>query len=297
VQLRRWTLDNPYFLLLFAGLCWAGNHVIGRAAAGHVPPLGLSVLRWLLPGLVLWPFVRANLRSDWPTIRKNWRILVPLALGGGALFSMLQYVGLQHTTALNSAVLNSLAPVFMVITAAVFFADFLVPRQIAGVAVSLLGVLAVISRGDPQILKHLEFNQGDVLIVINMAVWGVYSACLRLKPAMHGSSFLLVLAFVSTIASLPFAVVEAMSGFVFKFDALTIFTVLYVASFSGFFALASWNRGVELIGSNRAGPFLHTIPFYGAVLSGVFLGERLGVYHVIGFAMILTGVWLAARRV
>jgi drug/metabolite transporter (DMT)-like permease len=289
-------LDNPYFLLVFAGLCWSGNHVVGRAIAGHVPPLGISFLRWLVPVIVMWPFVRGHLRRDWPQIRAHWRAILFLTLTGGALFTVLQYVGLQHTTALNVSVLNSLSPVTMVAAAAVLFRDYMSPRQIAGVFVSLAGVLVVITRGDPDILHNFAFNKGDLFVIGSMTTWGVYSACLRLKPEIHWLSFLFIIAVVSAVASLPFAVAEAMSGFVLKFDLLTVFAVLYTALFAAFLAMAAWNRGVQLIGSNRAGPFLHLIAIYSAVLAGVFLGEHIGLHHVVGFVLILSGVWLAARR-
>lgn len=296
MQRRFPLIDNPYLLLIFAGLCWSGNHVIGRAIAGHVPPLGISFLRWTLPVIVIWPFVTGYLRKDWPAIRQHWKAILFLTLTGGALFTVLQYTGLQHTTALNVSVLNSLAPVMMVASAAVLFRDYMSPRQIVGVFVSLAGVLVVITRGDPDILHNFAFNAGDLLVIGSMTTWGVFSACLRLKPAIHWLSFLFIIALVSAIASLPLAVAEAMSGFVFKFDLLTVFAVLYTAIFAAFLAMAAWNRGVQLIGSNRAGPFLHLIAIYSAALAGVFLDERLGLHHIVGFVLILSGVWLAARR-
>src|SRR5215217_6501966 len=78
---------NPYVLLAFASLCWSGNHAVGRAIAGHVPPIGISMLRWLLPSIVLWFLARRHCRRDWPTIRRHWRIMLWLGLTGGALFS------------------------------------------------------------------------------------------------------------------------------------------------------------------------------------------------------------------
>jgi len=293
---RRFQLDNPYLLAALASLCWSSNHIVGRAAAGHVPPFWISTMRWLLPAVVVWLFARTVILRDWPAIRTHWRAMLLISLTGGTLFTVLQYVSLQYTTALNLSVLNSLVPVFIAVVAAALFADYLIPRQIAGLAVSLAGVLVVISHGDPDVLTSLQFNKGDLLVVVSMMVSAVYSVSLRLRPPMHWLSLLFVMALVSAVTTLPLAVWEAASGYVPRFDLLTVFITLFVGIVPGFLATVAWNRSVEVIGSNRAGPFMHLVPLYSAGLASVFLGERLGVFHVVGLALILTGVWLASRK-
>jgi drug/metabolite transporter (DMT)-like permease len=294
---RHGAAAQAYALLALASLCWSGNHVLGRAIAGHVPPLGISTLRWLVPALVLCLFAREHLRRDWPDIRRHWRILLFLGLTGGSLFTGLQYVAPQYTTALNVSVLNSLAPVFMVMAGGIVFLDRLYLRQALGLAVSLMGVLAIVAQGEIESLAQFRFNRGDVIIVFNMAVWAFYSACLRLCPKIHWLSFLFVIGVISSAGTLPLAIWEGLSGYTFQPTWLTAFAVVYVAIFPSVVAFASWNRGVALIGSNRSGPFLHLIPIYSAVLASVLLGEQLMAYHVVGFVLILLGVWLAVREI
>jgi drug/metabolite transporter (DMT)-like permease len=288
-------LDNPYLLLALCSLFWSGNHVLGRAIAGHVPPYGVSMVRWLLGAVALYPLARPHLARDWPAVRRHWRIILFLGLSGGALFSALQYVGLQYTTALNVSVLNSLAPVFIVAAGAVLFADRVAPRQVGGIATSLVGVLVIVSRGDPQLLSALRFNAGDLIIVFNMAVMAVYSACLRRRPALHWLTFLFLLSVISVVGTAPLFLWEHFSGFRFQPTLLTFGTIAYVAIFPSLLAYAFYNRGIELIGANRAGAFMHLIPLYSAVLATVFLGEHPMAYHALGFALILAGVWFAAR--
>lgn len=288
--------DNPYVLLVVAGLCWSGNHVLGRAVAGHVPPFGLSTLRWLLPCLALMPFALPHLRRDWPQIASHWRIMAFLSLTGGALFGALQYVGLQYTTALNVSVLNSLAPVFIVVAAALVFGDRVKAIQGFGIVTSLMGVLVIVSRLDVEALIALQFNVGDLIILFNMACWAIYSVCLRRRPDIHWLSFIVVFGAESAVATAPFAVWEHVSGFRFQPTLLTFAAVLYVATLPSVVAFVAWSRGTDLIGANRAGPFLHLIPLYSAVLATLLLGERLMAYHVLGFALILAGVWFAARK-
>jgi len=292
----RGLFNNAYLLLALSSLCWSGNHLMGRAIAGHVPPLAITTLRWLLAAAVLYPFIRAHLARDWPLIRRHFGMLVYLSLIGGAVFGALQFVGLQLTTALNVSVMNSLGPVFIAAAGAAMFGDRLTGRQFLGIVISLLGVLAIITKLDAGVLAHLSFNLGDILILINLALWGVYSASLRWRPAIHPASFMFMFCLISGVAMLPAFAWEYSTGFVLQPTVLTVSAIVFVTIFSTIVAFASWTRGVELIGPNRAGVFLHLIPIFTALLTGALLGEPLMGYHVIGFALILTGVWCAARR-
>ncbi len=289
-------LNNPYLMLILASLLWSGNHVVGRAAAGHIPPLAISTLRWFLPLLVLGPLAHTHLRTDWPEIRKHWQALFWLAASGGALFGAAQYIGLQYTTALNVSVLNSLVPVFMVVAASLLFSDYMSTRQWLGVIISVVGVIVIIARGELDTLLHLAFNRGDIIILFNMALFAVYSACLRKKPNIHPLSFLFMFSAISAIMTTPFFAIEMLNGAKLDVSLMSVLAMLYIGFFPSVVAFAAWTRGVELIGSNRSGPFLHLIPVFSAILAGTFLGETLGLFHVVGFALILTGVWLAARK-
>jgi len=288
--------SNPYLLLALAALFWSGNHIVGRAIGGHVPPVGVSTIRWFIPAVLLWPWVRPHLKRDWPAIRTHWKAMLWLGATGGALFTALQYVGLQYTSALNVSVLNSLVPVLIVATSAALFRERISAMQLAGIVVSSLGVLTIIGRGSFEVLERLAFNWGDLIIVFNMLIFAIYAACLRLRPKMHWLSFIFVFAVLSVVMTLPFAVAEFMQGERFAADWETIAAIGYVSIFPSVIAFAAWNRGVELIGANRSGPFLHLVPIYTAILGSTLLGEHLAVFHVAGFALILTGVWLASVR-
>jgi len=292
----RGLFGNAYLLLALASLCWSGNHLMGRAIAGHVPPLTISMLRWLLAAAVLYPFVHHHLRRDWPLIRAHFGVLVYLALIGGAVFGALQFVGLQLTTALNVSVMNSLAPLFMAAAGAAMFRDRLTGGQLAGIVVSLVGVMAIITQLDPAVLTHLTFNIGDLLILLNMLLWGVYSASLRWRPPIHPASFMFTFALISGVAMLPAFAWEYSTGFHLQPTLLTVAAIVLVTLSSTIAAFMFWTRGLELIGPNRAGVFLHLIPIYSALLTGALLGEPLRSYHVVGFVLILAGVWCAARR-
>lgn len=287
---------KAYLLLAVATLCWAGNHIVGRAIAGHVPPAGLAVFRWILVVIILVPFVRQTWRRDWAgAAQRPWAIIM-LALIGGASFGTLQFVALNFTSAINVAVMNSVAPAMIVLASVLIFNDRIRGMQLFGIGMSLCGVLAIVAQGSWGTLTSLGFNWGDILVIFNMALWAIYSACLRLKPDISGFGFMMALAAVSAIANAPFAIWEHAAGLPLQPTWPTVLAVVYTGVFTSFLAYAAWSRGVELIGASRAGAFLHLIPLYGALLAWVFLGESLKLFHVAGLVLILSGVTLAARR-
>ena len=287
---------SPYILLAIAPLCWAGNHILGRAIAGVVPPGGLAVLRWLLAAAILVPFGMDQLRRDWEAIGlKPWTVML-LAMAGGGVFGTLQFIALEYTVALNAAVFNSTVPAFIVLAGGIIFRDRVRLVQLAGILVSLAGVLVIIGKGDPRAVVALQFNYGDLLLIANMALFAVYSACLRLRPSMHWMSFLIAFSIVSALGNVPLAVAEHFDGQPIRATAATAMAVIYAGLITSTVAYACWARGIELIGAARAGVFLHLVPVYGAILSALLLGEAMKPFHGAGLVLILAGVTLASRR-
>lgn len=291
----RFPLDYPYLLLAIAPLCWAGNHVLGRAVVDHVPPITLSALRWLVASVVLAPFALPHLKRDWPAMAaKPWTMLF-LSLTGAGFFSTFQFIAARWAPALNMSVLNSTAPVMILLASWLFFRDRLRLLQLAGVAVSFGGLMVLATQGDLARLSTLQFEKGDLAVIANMGLWATYCACLRLRPNVHWLSFTFVLVAISCLLNIPFAIVEHMWGYTLQPTRLTLIAVLYSGLCTSVIAYACWNRGVELIGAPRASAFLHLIPLYGAILAISILGEAMHGFHVAGVALILAGVWLASR--
>lgn len=258
--------------------------------------MATGCIRWIVPALILAPFVRSHLVRDWPEIRRTWPTVVALSLIGGAVFGTLQYVGLTYTTALNVSVLNSTAPVFIIAAGWLLFSDRVGAVQAAGIATSFAGVLAIITKGDPTAITDLGFNVGDLIILFNMGLWAIYSASLRKRGAMHWMSSTFILAALSALATMPLWLAEHLSGAELHITPGSLAALAYVALFPSLLAYAAWSRGVEMLGSGRAGVFLHLVPLYSALIAGSALGERIAPYHLAGFALILAGVWLASRR-
>ena len=197
-----------YVLLPLAAACWAGNHIVARAAGGHVPPASLAVLRWIVIVVVVLPFALAHLRADWPKLKSNAGLMLLFAAVGGGAFGTLQFVALHFTTALNMGVVGSVAPAFIVAVSWLLFRDRLSGLQLLGVMISLTGVLAIVSRLDVARLASFSFNGGDLIIIANMMLWAIYSACLRLRPDIHPMTFMLSMAVIAGLGNVPFALLR-----------------------------------------------------------------------------------------
>ncbi|MGD9828880.1 MAG: DMT family transporter [Hyphomicrobiaceae bacterium] len=284
-----------YALLSLTSLLWAGNQIIGRAVAGHVPPIALGMLRWTLAALIILPFAWVHLRRDWPVVRRNAGVLLLLGVTAGGSVNTLQYIGLNHTTALNALLINSSAPVLIALTSFALFGERLRAMQWLGILISLLGVLSILAEGRPSEILALSANPGDVLCLVAMVVWGLYTALLRHRPAIHWLSFTAVTFAISGVVTWPFFIAEHLSGRTLAATMPTLLAVSYVAVFPSLIAYLCYNRGVEIVGAARAGVFMHLVPAFGAVLAFVLLGEAPHLYHAAGFALTLGGIWLATR--
>ena len=288
--------DRPYLLLSVTMLLWSGNLIVGRAVHADLPPIGLAFWRWFMAFLVVLLFARRHLRADWPALRARAGRLFLLSLLGIAAFNTLVYTGLHDTTAINTVVLQAIMPVVILAVSFLLYRDTLSLRQTAGIGVSLLGVLLMVARGDPALLAALRLNPGDGLILLAVLAYAFYSVLLRGAPAVHPMSFLAATFGLGAAILAPMHAAEWLSGAPMVFDRTAFLSVAYVALFPSILAYFCFNRGVALIGANRAGPMLHLVPVFTSALAITLLGETLAWFHLAGFAVILTGIWLASRQ-
>lgn len=288
---------SPYLLLALAPLFWAANWIVGRAIHTDVPPMGMTFFRWLFAALILAPFAWRHVRRDWPTIRRHWKTMLILGSIGIGTHNALAYVGLNYTTATNGVILNSCIPVMIIALAWLVFRERLTGVQLAGVGVSLGGVLVILSHGDLEMLRAFRLNAGDLFVILSMAMWSLYTILLRYRPAgIHMLSFLFVLSIIGDLCMLPFWLGEMAFGRFVTWTPATLAALVSVATFSSVLAYIFWNRGVAEVGAQVAGLFIHLMPVFGVVLAWLFLGERLMLHHIAGIALILGGIALTTRR-
>jgi drug/metabolite transporter (DMT)-like permease len=293
---RSWIANQPYVLLSITALCWAGNAIVGRLAAGHIPPVTLSFLRWGLAFLLILPFTWKQFRQDWPAIRAQLPLMILISIAGIGAFNTLQYWALEYTQALNTLVLQSSGPLIVAIWSMLLLRVHLTLAQALGVLLSLGGVLIIVSQGELSMLSKITFNKGDLIFLIAMAVFGLYSVLTLKRPPIHGLSFVTFTFGCGAASLIPLLIWELHARPVMALDAKNLLSLLYVAVFPSTIAYLCFNRGVLLIGANRAAPFLHVVPVFGSVMAFVFLGERPQLFHLIGFVLVLAGVFVASRK-
>jgi drug/metabolite transporter (DMT)-like permease len=216
-----------------------------------------------------------------------------LSLTGISAYNTIAYYGLQYTQAINALLIASTGPLLVAAATFAIYGDRPTSRQVMGVCASLAGVLVVIARGDLEVLRQLQVNAGDIWFFLAQIVYAIYTALLRKRPPIHPFSFALVTIGWGAVMLTPLLLVEIAFGRAAVWDAASFATLAYIVVFPSLVAYIFYNRGVELVGPNRAAPFYHLIPLFGSVLAIVFLGERLQIYHGVGYLLIFTGVAIA----
>jgi drug/metabolite transporter (DMT)-like permease len=295
-QSGNWLANQPYLLLSITALCWAGNAIVGRLAAGHIAPVTLSFLRWSFAFLIILPFAWKHLVRDWAAIRSRLGIMILLSITGIGAFNTLQYWALEHTQALNTLLLQSAGPLVVAVWSLLLLGVRLTLAQAAGVLLSMAGVFVILLHGDLTTLSKIDFNIGDLIFLIALAIFGIYSVLSLKRPDIHGLSFVAFTFGAGAACLIPLFIWELFARPPMQIDAANLLTLAYVALFPSTIAYLCFNRGVQLIGANRAAPFFHVVPVFGTIMSIVFLGEHPQAFHFIGFALVLTGVFVASRK-
>lgn len=291
-----WLMNQPYVLLTLTPLFWAGNSVAGRFAAGQIPPVTLSFIRWTTALLIVLPFAWTGLVHDWPAIRRRLGTMVLLSFTGIGIFNVLQYWALEYTQALNALLMQSSVPLFIAAWSLLLLGIRLTWAQAAGIAISLCGVFVILLRGDLGTLASITLNKGDIIFLFALAIFGFYSTLSAKRPDIDHLSFLTFTFGCGALCLIPFLIWELMARPVMQITPSNLAVLAYVAIFPSILAYLCFNRGVQLIGANRAAPFFHLIPVFGSAMAIVFLGEKPELFHLAGYALVLTGVLIAARK-
>ncbi len=286
-----------YLALAAAALFWGGNWVLARWIQNQFPPQTLSLLRWGSAALFLLPFAIGPTLRVWGQVRAEWKRLAILGAIGVTGFSSLSYTGLSFTTSINGSLLNTAAPVFILIMSALGFGERITMAEVAGVAVSIIGVVVIIARGSLETLAAMQVNAGDAIVMLAVLLWAVYTVLLRrwriqLPP--------MVFLFTTMVLSLPLPIATTVLEYALGApapapDMIGWLTIVYLGLFPSIGAYACWNFGVSRAGAARATLFQYLIPVFAAVLAVTLLGEEIRLFHIAGAALIVGGLLLATR--
>lgn len=279
-----------------ATLVWASNMVIGRMVRDDIGPITLSAARFTIAALFFIILLQQTPRLQRPSGSVLW-LLAGMALAGVLLFSPLLYLGLHYTTAINGTIINGTGPLLTGLLAALLIREPMTGRQISGAVVALLGVLYLISGGSLEFWQQAQYNLGDILVLIAVATWGIYSVLssrvTRLIPAVAATAWSIFLGLPVLWGLAIWEIYTAPITLSFKLLAVVTYLGIGPAAI-GFYA---WNQGVARLGASGAMVFYNTLPLYGALLGALTLGEPIGQAHIIGGIMIVgSGLWASRKR-
>ena len=287
-----------YILLILTTIFWSGNFIVGKAASIYeIPPFSLNFYRWFFAGLILMPFTIKEILDKRKYILDNIGFFIILGITSITIFNSIVYYSLYYTQVISGVLMISTIPVWIIFISSILNIEKTNIFQVLGVALSLMGVLFIITKADIELIKNLDFNKGDLTMVIAMFSWALYSALLKKKTyEISQISLLQVIIITGLIFLIPIYFIEMNMGNVIKLGKPFYLTLTYVVLFPGLAAFFFWIKGIALIGANRAGAFLHLMPIFGAIMAMIIFKEKFMFYHFLGAIFIVTGITLSNKK-
>ncbi|MDC3119852.1 DMT family transporter [Candidatus Pelagibacter sp.] len=290
---------KAYFMVVFATLFWAGNFNIGKfASIENISPFTLAFLRWLLVWIILMPFTYKEIYSLKKTIFKNFKFLLILGLSSVFLYSALTYKALNYTQVINASLFNTAAPAAIILVCLLLKIEKTNIFQLSGLLISTLGILAIITKLDLNIFLSLDFNRGDLFMIIAIISWGVYSAFL--KKRNFEISLLGLVQIICTFGLFlltPAFLIELNQGNSININFNLFYILIYVAIFPSIGSYYCWAGAVSIIGANRAGIFLSLIPLFSSIFAIILYDEKFLFFHLIGTILIILGLILSNKKI
>jgi drug/metabolite transporter (DMT)-like permease len=283
--------------LFLTVLFWAGNFIVGKFASQYeVPPFSLNFYRWLFAWLILAPFTIPEIIAKKKYIKDNFKLFLILGITSITIFNSIVYYSLNFTQVINGVLMISTIPVMIMLFSSFLKIEKTNTFQILGVIFSLTGVILIITKANLEMLLNLDFNKGDLTMVLAMLSWALYSALLKKKK--HKLSQLTLLEVIITfglIFLIPIYFIEYKMGYLIKLDKPFILILSYVVLFPGLASFILWIKGISLIGVNRSGVFLHLMPILSAIMAMIIFDEKFMFYHMLGAIFILIGILLSNK--
>ena len=286
-------------MLVCATLFWAGNFTIGKFAyLENIPPNTLAFLRWCLVWIILFPFTYKEVLKLKDNIKQNLSLFSILGFTSVCIFTSFTYNALNYTQVINASLFNTAIPVTIILVCFLLKIEKTNIFQISGLLISVLGILAIITRLDLNILLSLNFNKGDLFMIGAIIAWGIYSA--YLKKQTFNVSLLALVHIICTfglIFLLPLFIMDVVQGETIEMSSNLFYILIYIAVFPSIGSYYCWAGAVSIIGANRAGIFLSLIPLFSTIFAILFFNEKFLFFHFIGSFLIILGLFLSNKKI
>ena len=288
-----------YIFLLLTVTFWAGNFVVGKFASLYdVPPFSLNFYRWFFAWLILAPFTIPEIIKKKDYIISNYKLFIVLGVTSITIFNSIVYYSLNFTQVISGVLMISTIPVMIMFFSSILKIEKTNIFQVIGVILSFLGVIIIITKANFEILKNLNFNKGDITMVIAMLSWALYSTLLKKqKYEISQLSLLQVVMSFGLIFLIPIYFIEYQLGFRITLEKPFILILSYVVLLPGLASFILWIKGISIIGANRSGVFLHLMPIMSAIMAMIIFNEKFMFYHMLGACFIISGILLSNKKV
>ena len=288
-----------YIFLLLTVTFWAGNFVVGKFASMYeVPPFSLNFYRWFFAWLILAPFTMPEIIKKKDYIISNYKLFIVLGVTSITIFNSIVYYSLNFTQVISGVLMISTIPVMIMFFSSILKIEKTNIFQVIGVVLSFLGVIIIITKANFEILKNLNFNKGDITMVIAMLSWALYSTLLKKqKYEISQLSLLQVVMSFGLIFLIPIYFIEYQLGFRITLEKPFILILSYVVLLPGLASFILWIKGISIIGANRSGVFLHLMPIMSAIMAMIIFNEKFMFYHMLGACFIISGILLSNKKV
>ena len=291
-------INFAYIFLFLAVFFWAGNFIVGKFASYYeIPPFSLNFYRWFFAWLILLPFTFKEIISKKNYILENYKFYILLGVTSVTIFNSIVYYSLNFTQVISGVLMISTIPVMIMFISSILKIEKTNIFQIFGVICSFIGVILIITKANFELLVNLDFNKGDLTMVIAMFSWATYSALLKKrKHELSQLSLLEVIITFGLIFLIPIYIAEYNLGFKINLNKPFVLVLIYVVLFPGLASFICWIKGISLIGANRSGVFLHLMPILSATMAIIIFSEKFMFYHLLGAIFILSGIILSNRK-
>ena len=284
--------------MVVASLCWSGNFIIGKfATLFEIPPLSLNVFRWISVWFILIPFTYKEILQNLVYIKKNILIIGFMGVMTISTFNSVVYYALNYTQVINAVLVLAAIPAATIVLSSIMKIEKTNLFQILGLVLSVIGIGSIISNGEVQRILSLSFNKGDLWMIVCVLTWSLYSTLLK-KHKFKFSQFTLIQLMVSVglLFLIPQLFYEQSIGLEIKFNKAFFLILFYVVAFPAIAAYYFWQKGVEIIGPNRASMFIQLMPLFSAVMAIIIFNEKFELYHFAGAAFIVSGIYLSNKK-
>ena len=275
----------------------ASNLIVARGGVEYVPPISLAFWRWAVVVLILLPFTYSLLINNFNIIKKEFKKLFFLGAMGCGVCGAFPFLAGETTTVTNMGIIYTSSPIFIILISAIFFNEKINFMKIIGLISCLIGVFAIIIKGDLNLLLNLNFTIGDLWMLAAAIGWALYSIYLFYwKSELPIFQRFTLVAFFGAISLLPFYIIEEVVVKRTLFNLQFFLWVVFAAISPGIIAFTLYTQAQKSLGASLTGFTLYVFTIYAAIYGFIFFDEKLETFHYIGTLLVFIGVYLAKKN-